>query len=167
MIVLTMIFGLIMAAVLEAVLPTWTGLGYAHVPLLLGVAVYYAVYYPTVHLLIAAILAGLLQDSLGLVPLGYSAFCFTIVALLVASFREILFIHKHLSHVLVGAICAGSVTLLVYFLLRASGLLVMHFSQLMLRTMGMAILGAFSVPPVIALMFRLDHMLGNTPARET
>lgn len=167
MIVLTMLFGLVLAAVLEAVSPTWAGLGYAHVPLLLGVAVHYALYYPTEYLLTAAIVGGLLQDSLGLAPLGYSAFCFTVAGLLVAHFRKILYIHKHLSHVLIGAVCSGGATLLMYLLLRASGLLAIRFPWILLRTVGMAILGAVAIPLVLALMLALDHMLGNRLEKET
>ncbi len=42
---LAMIFGLVCAAVLQALSPSWTPMGQAKVPFLLGLALYYALYH--------------------------------------------------------------------------------------------------------------------------
>lgn len=163
---LLLLFALLMTAVLEAVLPTWNIMGQASAPIVLGVVLYYALYYPRSYLLAAAILGGLLQDSLGLVPLGYGAVCFIVVALLASRFRDVMFLHEFLSHVWIGALAAAVSTVLLYGLLKGSDLIAASAGWMTVRAMGSAFLGAICVPLVLAIMGSVDRTLGNVQRGE-
>lgn len=158
---LTMFVALVVGALVEALLPAWGFAGRASAPILLAVVLYYALYYPSSYLWTAAMLGGLLQDSLGLVPLGYSAVCFTIVALIASRFRDVMFLHEFWSHVWIGAVSASLATLLLSVLLKGSQQLGASFGWVAIRMLGSFLLGAFCVPAVMAAMAGVDRMLGN------
>jgi rod shape-determining protein MreD len=158
---LTMLLALMLSAVLEAILPVWGAAGRASMPIVLAVVLYYALYYPPSYLWTAAILGGLLQDSLGLVPLGYSAVGFCVVALIATHFREVMFVHEFWSHVWIGAFGALLSTCWLSLLLKSSGLLGAALGWLAVRWIGAFVLGAFCVPAVMALMAAVDQTLGN------
>jgi hypothetical protein len=92
-------------------------LGYAHAPLLLGLVLYYALTHDLFFLLTACFLAGILQDSLGLIPLGYSAFCFCVVGLVVIRSRELMFVRQWTTHLALGAVSAAGVSLALSLML--------------------------------------------------
>jgi rod shape-determining protein MreD len=163
---LLMSLALIGGAVLQALWPTWRWLGHAHAPVLMGVVLYYALAHSRRHMLQAAILAGLLQDALGMIPLGYSSFCFTVVALLVSKFQDMVFVHESLTHMSFGALTSGAVTLALYGLLSKDDLVSLQPGWAALKTFGSMLLGAVVVPLVFETMESLDRMLGNTEARE-
>lgn len=158
---LTLLFALMLGAVSEAVLPTWHFMGQASIPIILGVVLYYALYYPRSYWLTAAILGGLFQDSLGLVPLGYAAVCFSVVAVLASRFREVMFLHEFLSHVWIGASASAISTALLFGLLKGSGLTAAGTGWIVVRIVGSALLGAVCVPLVMAVMAGVDKTLGN------
>ena len=122
MIRLLMFMAVIVGAVAQAVFPTFRWLGQANAPILLGLVLYYALAHSRGTMLQAAIFAGLLQDALGTIPLGYSSFCFCIVALVVSKFKDMVFAHKLVTHMLFGALASGAVTLALYGLLATAGL---------------------------------------------
>ena len=97
--------------------PTCRWLGQANAPILLGLVLYYALAHSRGTMLQAAIFAGLLQDALGMIPLGYSSFCFCVVALVVSKFKDMVFVHELVTHMLFGALASGAVTLALYGLL--------------------------------------------------
>jgi rod shape-determining protein MreD len=164
---LTMLFTLVCGAVLQAVLPTWRWFGHANVPILLGIVLYYAVTHPRGMLLGAAVIGGLLQDALGMIPLGYSSFCFCVVALSAARFKDIVFEHEVITHMLFGALAAGLSTLLLYLLLIGAGVVVgARPGWGALKVIGSVILGGVVSPFVFEAMGALDRMLGNVEARE-
>ncbi len=158
---LMLLFALLAGAVIEAVLPTWAFMAQASAPIILGMVLYYALYYPRSYGLTAAVLGGLLQDSLGLVPLGYAAVCFSVVAVLVAGFRELMFMHEWLSRMWIGALAAAGYTFFLYLLLKGSGLVGVGGAWIVLRLIGSALLGAGCVPLVMSLMETMDRKLGN------
>lgn len=162
----TMIFALICGAVLQAVLPTWSWLGHASAPLLLGVVLYYAIVHTRGTMLCAAVIGGLLQDSLGMIPLGYSAFCFCVAALTVARFKDLVFVHEAITHMVFGAVAAGLVTFVLYGLLAGSGQVALRPGWGMLKVVGSVLLGGVVVPLEFELMESLDRMLGNLETRE-
>lgn len=160
-----MLCALVLGAVLQAVFPTWAWLGHAHAPILMGVVLYYALAHSMGATLAAAIVGGLLQDALGMIPLGYSSFCFCLVALLAGKFRDIVFVHERVTHVLFGALAGGGVTLLLYILLGKDGLVALRPGWAALKTGGSVLLGAVLVPFEFELLGAVDRMLGNLESR--
>ncbi len=164
---LVLLFGLIIGAVLQAVFPTFRWLGHAGAPVLLGLVIYYALTHPRGTMLMAAILAGLFQDALGLIPLGYSSFCFCVVGLAVGHYKNEVFAQEGLTHVLLGAVAAGVVTLMLYVLLSQAELIRAPLSWALLKTGGSMALGAVIVPLEFLALRRMDGMMGNLETRES
>jgi rod shape-determining protein MreD len=152
-------------AILQAVLPSWMGMGQAKTPFLLGGVLYYALTRGNTQPVEAALLAGLLQDSLGPIPLGASVTAFLAVALLVNRFRERIFAEHWLTHVIVGAGASTLVTILLYLFLVGSGLRAgVPFSFVLSQSLGMALLGVAVFPLTFDSLHRLDRHLGNRRA---
>ncbi len=166
MTILLMVFSLVCAAVLQALLPPWAWLGQAGVPFLLSVVLYYALERGYGVMLAAAIAGGLLQDALGMIPLGYSSFCFCVAALVVERYRESVFVGQWLTHVVFGALASAGVTLGLALLLGAGGLAAPNPGRVVLKTVGALLLGALVVPLVFHVIDSLDRLLGNVEARE-
>jgi rod shape-determining protein MreD len=162
-----MLSALVFGAVLQAVFPTWGWLGHANAPILLGVVLYYALAHSMGMTLTAAILGGLLQDALGMIPLGYSSFCFCLAGVLAGKFKDIVFVHELVTHVLFGALAAGGVTLMLYILLGKDGLVALQGGWAALKTAGSILLGAVLVPLEFELLGTVDRMLGNVESRGT
>jgi rod shape-determining protein MreD len=164
---LLMYFVLVVAAVLQAVFPTWRWLGYANAPILLGVALYYALEHSHGMMLQAAILAGLVQDALCMIPLGYSSFCFLVAAVIASRFRDIVFVHELATHTLFGALASGGVTLALYGLLGKDNLVILRPAWALWRVAGSIALGAVLIPLEFEILEASDRMLGNIEEKET
>lgn len=162
---LLMFMAVIVGAVAQAVFPTFRWLGQANAPVLLGLVLYYALAHSRGTMLQAAIFAGLLQDALGMIPLGYSSFCFCVVALVVSKFKDMVFVHELVTHMLFGALASGAVTLVLYGLLSTAGLVTLAPGWTALKVVGSMFLGAIIVPFEFELVEGLDRMLGNTAER--
>jgi rod shape-determining protein MreD len=160
-----MFMAIVVGAVAQAVFPTFRWLGQANAPVLLGLVLYYALAHSRGTMLQAAIFAGLLQDALGTIPLGYSSFCFCLAALAVSKFKAMVFARKLVTHMLFGALASGAVTLALYGLLAATGLVALAPGWTVLKVVGSMFLGAVIVPFEFELVARLDRMLGNTEER--
>lgn len=163
---LLMCFVLIAGAVLQAVFPTWRWLGEANVPVLMGVVLYYTLAHQGRLMLPAAILAGLLQDALGMIPLGYSSFCFVVAALIISKFKDLVFVHELVTHMSFGALASGAITLALYALLAHDGAVSLRPAWAALKTVGSMVLGAVVIPLEFELLEALDRMLGNVELRE-
>jgi len=164
---LVMLFAMVCGAVLQAVLPKWQFLGQANPPVLLGIVLYYTLTHDRRLTLQAAIVGGVLQDALGMIPLGYSSFCFCVVALAIGHFKDIVFVHEVLTHTLFGALAAGTVTLMLYILLVSEGQLVLRPAWGVMKIFGSAILGGILVPFEFEVMESFDRMVGNIESRES
>jgi rod shape-determining protein MreD len=165
MIKLVMYTVVIIGAVAQAVFPTFRWLGQTNAPILLGLVLYYALAHSRGTMLQAAIFAGVLQDALGMIPLGYSSFCFCVVALVVSKFKELVFVHKLVTHMLFGALASGAVTLVLYGLLATAGLAALAPGWLVLKIAGSMFFGAILVPFEFEWVAGLDRLLGNTEQR--
>jgi rod shape-determining protein MreD len=161
---LVMICGAVAAGILQGCLPGWAWLGQVRPPLLLGVALYYALNHDRRLMVQAAILAGLMQDALGPVPLGYSAFGFVLTGAAVQRFRDELFIQQALTHLVLGAAAAAANTLLLAALLLGSGLIEVGPVGLALKILGAAAWALAAVPAACAGLRALDRLVGNIPA---
>lgn len=160
---MVLLFALIVGAVVQALTPNWRVMGQAHVPVLLGIVLYYSLSPDRALMWLAAVLAGFLQDALGQIPLGYSSFCFCLVALVVSRFREDVFAGDVLMHAVSGALSAGAVTLALSVLLVRDGAAVLSAGRLALKLVGSVLLGAAVVPVVFHALAGADRMLGNLP----
>jgi rod shape-determining protein MreD len=145
--------------------PLW--LGQVKAPLLLAVALYYALYYERIPMLVAAVLAGIVQDSISLMPIGYSSFCFCLLGLAVQKSRGVLFKGSLETAALLGGI---------------SGALAIGFLQCMLvmgteyasgpwwwavwRMVGSGLLGLVAFPVTWWVAQRLDQLVGNVEPQE-
>jgi hypothetical protein len=158
---LAMLFSLVAAAVVQALLPAWGWFGHAKAPVLLGLVVYYALTRSRGWMLAAAVGAGMLQDGLGMIPLGYSACLFCLLGLVVQRYRDELYGFGVVTHVVIGCLGAGAVALGLAVLLAKDGLVVWAPAWVLSKIAGAAGLGALSAPLVFRLVERLDLTLGN------
>jgi rod shape-determining protein MreD len=156
-----MIVLLLAAAVSQGLTPAIAWLGTAKPPFLLGVAVFYALRASRGMAVTAAILAGIIQDSLSLFPLGYSALCFTGFGLLLVAGREFLFRENPLTVAVLGAVLGaattGALSLMCLLGEQAGGL---PPGWLALKMAGGALLGAGAVPAVCGLGAALESHTG-------
>lgn len=159
-----LLFGLFAAAIAQALLPAWTSIGLAKPPILLAAVVYYAFTRERERLLAVAVAAGVLQDALGMIPLGFSSAAFCLVGLLVDRFREKVFVFRVVTHFVVGALASGLVTALLALLLAKNGLLELPAAAAARKVVGAMVLGALFVPVVFRLLERLELALGTLEA---
>lgn len=158
---LVMIFALLCGATAQAVLPSWTLLGTARPPVLLSVALYYAMTRDRKMMLTAALLAGLLQDALSLIPLGYSSILFVVVASMVSRFRELVFVYRGMTHLILGAMASAVVTLGLGALLVLNGQISFYAAGLLSRMLGALVIGALLTPVIFRIIEFVDVHLGN------
>lgn len=158
---LVMIFSLVCAAVAQALLPSWTVFGVARPPILLGVVMYYALTRSPEMVFITAVLAGLLQDALSLIPFGYSACVFCVVAMTLRRFKEMVFVFRAVTHLILGAVASAGVAIGLGMLLVFNGQIQINLSWLVTRVLGALAAGAVVVPLVFQAIEWLDLHLGN------
>lgn len=156
----SMIFLIGVGAVIQAVFPVIHLAGGAKAPLLLSIVIYYALIHDRTAAMYAGLFAGVIQDSMGRIPLGYTAFCFLVVALLLASLKEELFVYEWSTHVFVGAVSSFVVTLFLYFLLVWGQLIQQPFVSVIMRLTGSFILGGITAPFVFYCCMRLEQFVG-------
>ncbi len=162
-----MIFLLVCGAVLQAIVPTGPAMGQVRLPVLLGLVIYYSLLKPRKTALNAALLAGLLQDALSMIPLGFSSFCFILTAWIINSWREEVFTRHWLTHMLLGLAAVPANLLVMFVLLTQARVLVLPWSGLLLKLWGSIVTGAIFVPLVCRAAETLEVKLGMLEARES
>ena len=163
--ILVMLVLLVITAVAQCAMPGWAAFGGVKPPLLLSVVLYYALTRERWTMVACAILAGLLQDALSPVPLGYSTSCFCIIGFFASRFDTIVFIESAFTAAFFGALASCAFTLGVGTLLLRDGLLAAPLWWLIMRAIGCAALGAASAPIILRLGFWTDRMVGNVEKR--
>lgn len=158
---------IVLAALLQAVLPGTPWLGHAKVPALMAVVVYYALARDRSAWLTAAIIAGLVQDGMGFIPFGYSSFAFCVMALMVARFKDLVFVHEAITHMLFGLLAAAGVTLILFILLRTGSQLHMGMGAGLHKTLGTALLGAVATPILFLACAHMDQLMGVVAPTDT
>ncbi len=154
---------LVFGGVVQAVAPSAAWLGEVRPPVLAALVVYYALSRDRAVVLWVAVLAGLVQDALGPVPLGTSSFGFGVAGLLVHRFRGEVFVWSGLTHAVMGALTAGGVTLATGVLLRATGQIALPAARILHKGTAALLLGAMTAPIVCRLAERQERMLGLLP----
>ena len=157
--ILSLLALLVLGGVIQAVVPPFSALGRAPLPVLPGLVVYYALTRTTGFLLAAAVLAGIVHDSLGLVPLGYSSLCFGVGALWIHRFRSDVFTWDALTRMVMGFALAGGSTLALSFLLRVTNQIAIPPGEMLWKAAGSGLLGGFLTPWICAAAEGLDGWL--------
>lgn len=152
---LVMAFSLFFAGVVQAAPWMLT----AKPPALLAVVLYYALTRDRCLTLTAAIIAGFVQDALGMSPIGSSSVCFGLTGLLVNHFHGLLFTLRTVTHVVIGAITAGLASLVLGVLLLGGGHLPLDSSIFASRVLVAMALGAVTVPVIFRFVDFLDARL--------
>jgi len=164
---LLMLTALFVCATLQAVAPSWTAMGQAKPPLLLAVVLYYALTREDSLVIECAVLAGLLQDSLGPIPHGFSVLAMLAVALLVSQYRDRVFSEHWFTHVALGVASSALVSLMLYVMLVGSGLRGgVQFSFVLSKALGMSLLGMVLIPLTFQSLSHLELQLGLRNRRE-
>ena len=139
--------------------PAW--LGGAKCPFLMSAVLYYAFTRSPAVMLVAAAAAGVLQDGLSPIPFGYSSFCFSVVGLLAAAFRQLVLSESLTTQILFGAAAAAAATMGMHLLLSGAGLTPPAFGWTLLKVLGAALLGGVATPAVFRGTGALDRLVGN------
>lgn len=158
---------LVAGTVIQTMLPGWALLGQAKMPVLPAIVVYCALTRDTPVVLAVGLLAGLLQDALSPVPLGYSAVGFCLAGWLTGLFRKIVMAESPVTQVFFGSVMNAGLTLMTWALLTHAGLLHYPPGRLVVRTMGAALLAAVWTPLVFAAGACMDRLLGHSEARDS
>lgn len=152
---------LLLAALAQSLVPAVASLGSAKMPFLLGVTVYYALTHKRGMVVAAALLAGTMQDSLSLLPVGFSALCFVVFGLAIHHAREVLFRDSPFTVAVLGAGLAAAGTLLMYAMLRlGTETAAVPLWWLGLKMGGNALLGVVAVPLVWLVAGTLERHVG-------
>ena len=162
-----MVFLLLAGGLFQSLMPAAAWMGLSKPPVLLAVALYYALVHSRGMALTAAIFAGIIQDSMSLFPVGYSSLCFVAFALIVGGARETLFRDSLFTVAIVGGVLSALTTLALYLMLQVNALEV-HLPAwwVALKMGGSAILGLGTVPVVWWLASSLEHQVGSTVSEE-
>ncbi|HMP90593.1 MAG TPA: hypothetical protein PJ991_10350 [Kiritimatiellia bacterium] len=159
MMVASTMFLLLAGSALQSLFPAVAWLGYSTVPVLAALVVYFALFRRAAATFAFAILAGMFQDSLSLIPLGYSSFTFSLGALLIFKYRELMLVQSGLTHMLLTAALHALSTLLLMILLLKDGLIYWQ-SLMLLKIPGAIVLGLLAGPVVVAATRALEEKLG-------
>ena len=160
-----MVFWLLTAATLQALLPTWGHLGEPEFPVLLGVVLYVAVHKKPRHFLWTATVAGVLDDALSLAPLGYSSMAFMAAGGLAMVLREDFDPNKATVAIWLGGLCSAVTTGVMALLLKWKGLTALPLGRIVERMAGSALLGAVLIPVLFAVLRGMERRLGTLEER--
>jgi rod shape-determining protein MreD len=158
---------LFFSALVQALIHTTALLGFASIPVLTGVVIYYGLTRARGVALGAAFLAGLFHDALSAIPLGFSSFCFCLVVEVINRFRNEVFISDWITHVLFGAIVNLLLAGLLYILLWQLSGVQIPAAALFVKMISSLLLGGLIVPVVFVLTDALYHRLGIEYRRGT
>lgn len=161
---LSIVFSLLVAALVQAVVPTTGWTGWAPAPVMCGLVVYYALVRPRGQVLEVALLAGLVEDGLSQTPLGTSSFAYAVAGLVIERYREDVVVRQWTTHIVFGALTNLAVTVFALAMLLKDGLIEPPALHAALRLAGAFILGGAVTPIVFQLMEGLDDTLGLTEA---
>lgn len=163
---LVMLIALLTGTALQLLLPGYHIFGQVKFPVLLAISLYYALNREAGVAFMAAVLAGLFQDTMSMIPLGYSSACFCFITWISGRYRSVILLESTLTPVFFGAVAVPVSTLCLYFLLRTRDLVHLGPLWLVLKLSGGAFLGAVVTPPVFCFLRRFDVWVGNIDSME-
>jgi rod shape-determining protein MreD len=151
--------------VIQNVAPTPAGLGRPEMPILLGITLYVSLLHAMRPAVVTALFAGLVQDAMGHMPLGYHAFAYVVAAYAAAQWRDVVMVRSWTTHALLGAAGAVFVTLFCGVLLIQGGLR-LPWGLLALKAAGSALAGAIVVPIACRILLATEARLGLVEAED-
>ena len=157
---------LMTGATIQTLLPAYAVLGQVKIPILLAFIIYYSLNRNIKTMLIAATLAGIIQDSLSLSPLGYSSAIFIFIGWVISRYRGLVVADSFMTPIVFGAIAGITTTLMQALLLAHSGLINFNPLWILLRMSGCGFLCALVTPVVFLLSKTLDQAVGNIETRD-
>lgn len=155
-----LLFLLLAGTALQAFFPALRWLGHASAPVLGAIVVYYTLFRGGPMMLAAALLGGLFQDSLSLIPIGYSSFAFAAGALIIERYREIIVLQSPLTHMVLTSALHAGVTAFLAVMLVHGDLIAWQPGWLLLKVAGAAALGLVTGPVIVGLAHLLEEKLG-------
>jgi len=156
----SLIFLLLVGTVLQALPPLFSWWGYSTCPVLASIVVYFALYRSTGLMFTVALLAGLFQDSLGLMPIGYSSFCFAACAFVIHRYRGVMMTQSAFTHMVITAAVQGILTIFLATMLLKDGVIPWRPVWLFLKLSAAMMMGLIIGPLVIAAVRALEEKLG-------
>lgn len=162
---LVILFSLVAGVVVQASIPAWGGFASVKAPVLLGLVIYVALTRSRRTMLATALAAGVLQDALGLIPMGYSSACLVITGLVVSRYRDEVFEFRGVTHVFFGGVTSGAYTLGMSLLLQHEGIGYLGLGWLLYRGAAAMLAGAIVVPVTCRVVEELDRRLGVLEGR--
>jgi rod shape-determining protein MreD len=163
---LVMCFAVVIAGVLQTLLPAYSFAGQAKAPLLLSVVLYYALSRDAAYMMVAGLLAGCFQDAMSPIPFGYSATCFCVAGWIAGAFRRIVVADAAATRAFFGGAAAAAVTLATYVMVSSAGLAAWPPGRAFLKVAATGFLGLVAAPVVCAAIERLDRAVGNVEVKE-
>lgn len=157
---IALLFLLLAGTAAQAFFPALRWLGYASAPVLGAVVVYYTLFRGGPMMLAAALLGGLFQDSLNLIPIGTSSFGFAVAALIIERYREVIVLQSPLTHMVLTAALHAGVTAFLALMLVQGDLIAWQPGWLLLKVAGAAALGLVTGPVIVGLAHLLEEKLG-------
>ena len=151
------------AAVVQGILPTAHWLGEVRTPVLMGSVLYYGLHHAPGTALLAAFIAGVMQDVSSPVPLGHSSLFFCIAAWMCSRLRGVAETETPLVQCLLGGAFSVVTTLGTTVLLVSRGLAVVNGSDVILKGGGAVLLGGVATPLVIRAARTLNAAAGVRP----
>ena len=153
-------------AIAQTLLPAYAILGEVKIPILTAFIIYYSLNRNISTMFIAALLAGILQDSLSLSPLGYSSAIFIFLGWVISRYRGLVDDDSIMTPIVFGAITGITVILMQALLLLHAGAINMNPLWILLRMFGSGFLCALITPAIFLLTKSLERAIGITNMRE-
>jgi len=163
---ISMIFLLMIGTAIQSLVPAFWWTGYASFPVLCSLVLYFALYRGGATALIMAILAGLFQDSISLIPLGYSSFGFAVSALIIDHYRELIMLNSAFTHMVLAAFMHALVTILLMLFMLGDGVIVWNPLWFLLKIPGAVLLGLMVGPWIVGAAQVFEEKLGLVQGRE-
>jgi len=162
---LVMFFFALLAAGLQWAIPPASFLGGAKTPFLTILVAYYALAHDSGAMLVAGLVAGVLQGALSPVPLGQSVVCFCVAGLLAGRFRRLVVPEVWLTASAFGAASSFLVSGFLWGLMMAKGVVAVPPLAATARAFGAALLGGVAAPVFFLAADAVDRLLGNVRVR--
>jgi rod shape-determining protein MreD len=150
---------IVIGALIQLFLPTWSALGGIKPPVLATMVLYYALQHSTRNMWLAVFLAALLHDSFDLGGFGPALLGFPAIALLAHRVRLEIFVDGLVTQVIFGAFGAMLAMLIAALVYAITGQRPFHFGLILLRILGAGVLGAITLPVVSQLLKKIEATL--------
>jgi uncharacterized membrane protein len=159
--IIVLLLSTVIAAVLQYYLPGWTFFANARYPFLFAVVLYFGFRASIQFMILSAIIAGGMCDTLSRVPLGYSCVLFGLSALLARhSVSGLSRDGEYIAASFLGAVLIFVIIIIEYFMLTMRDMINLSFSYAFIKGIGNGIQAMFVVPLTIWFIGRLEFSLG-------